>query len=80
MFAGTGWHCAVAALYVNWALCVQVLQGHTGYVNCVVELGDGRVVSGSADKSLRVWDVGTGQCVQVLRGHTDGVWYVMQLG
>ena len=31
------------------------LRGHTDTVTCVVQLADGRVVSGSSDKSLRVW-------------------------
>jgi WD40 repeat protein len=29
------------------------------------------VVSGSWDKTLRVWDVDTGDCERVLRGHRD---------
>jgi WD40 repeat protein len=36
----------------------------------VVALSDGRrVVSGSYDKTLRVWDVDTGECVRELKGH-----------
>jgi WD40 repeat protein len=36
----------------------------------VVALSDGRrVVSGSKDKTLRVWDVDTGECVRELKGH-----------
>ena len=31
------------------------LIGHTGAVYCVVQLADGRIVSGSGDKTLRVW-------------------------
>jgi WD40 repeat protein len=39
-------------------------------VNCVVALSDGRrVVSGSYDQTLRVWDVDTGECVRELKGH-----------
>ena len=37
---------------------------------CVAVLGDGRIVSGSNDKTLRVWDLSSGECVQVLEGHT----------
>ena len=32
-----------------------------------------RVVSGSDDKTLKVWDVATGECVATLRGHSDSV-------
>ena len=36
---------------------------------CVAALPDGRVVSGSGDRTLMVWDVSTGACLQTLRGH-----------
>ena len=32
-----------------------------------------RVVSGSSDKSLKVWDVATGECVATLKGHSGDV-------
>ena len=32
-----------------------------------------RVVSGSEDKTLKVWDVETGECVATLEGHSQGV-------
>ena len=32
-----------------------------------------RVVSGSDDKTLKVWDVETGKCVATLRGHSARV-------
>lgn len=34
-------------------------------------LGTTRVVSGSWDTSLRVWDVPTGHCVATLQGHHE---------
>ena len=46
-------------------------EGHTAPVNCVAVLPDGRVVSGSSDNTLRVWDTDTGQCLQTLEGHTE---------
>ena len=37
-------------------------------------LPDGqRVVSGSLDKTLKVWDVETGECVTTLKGHSGCV-------
>ncbi|CDF34217.1 WD40-repeat containing protein [Chondrus crispus] len=49
--------------------------GHTHGVHSVAMSGDGRrVVSGSADKSVRVWDVETGaQIGDALVGHTYAV-------
>ena len=66
--------------------CVHVPEGHSARVTCVCEVevdagGDGvdgggkvqRVVSGSDDNTLRVWDAGLGECVHVLEGHSDPV-------
>ena len=42
----------------------------TGIVNCIVfSPGGNRIVSGSNDKSLRVWDAKTGQQLWQLQGH-----------
>ena len=58
--------------------CVKTLNGHTHWVNSVVELPDGRIASGSDDKTVRVWDINTGQC-EVLTGHTDRVGSLLQV-
>jgi len=34
-----------------------LLEGHTNYVICAIELFDGRICSGSADRSVRIWDL-----------------------
>ena len=41
-------------------------------VNCVAVLSNGRVVSGSGDWTLKVWDVSSGECLRTLTGHTRG--------
>lgn len=45
--------------------------GHTGYVFDLVEMADGRVASGSRDKTVRVWSSGRMQAV--LRHHQSSV-------
>ena len=32
---------------------------------------DGRLVSGSADSSVKVWDLKSGECQLTLKGHSD---------
>ena len=40
---------------MNTGVCEMTLKGHSGFVRCLVQLADGRVVSGSADNTLKVW-------------------------
>ena len=39
-------------------------------VNCVAVLSNGRIVSGSDDNTLKVWDPSSGKCHGTLSGHT----------
>ena len=60
----------------------QTLVGHAGGVRCMIPLDDGRVVSGSWDKTLIVWaagDDGVLAAVQTLSGHTGSVMCVTEL-
>mmetsp|Transcript_31058 Transcript_31058/g.61221 ORF Transcript_31058/g.61221 Transcript_31058/m.61221 type:complete len:240 (-) Transcript_31058:394-1113(-) len=52
------------------------LTGHERGVNCIEyhQSGDKPyIVSGSDDKTVRVWDYQTKQCLQVLTGHAENV-------
>jgi WD40 repeat protein len=53
---------------------VAVLKGHTNTVSALTYLPEPRLLaSGSHDKTVRLWDVGTKAAVAVLEGHTGYV-------
>jgi WD40 repeat protein len=53
---------------------VAVLSGHTGLVRCVTFSSDGTLlVSGSHDKTVKLWDVQTGGVIKTFHGHTNWV-------
>ena len=45
------------------------MKGYGGSVNCVSVLPYGRIVSGSSDGTLHVWDLVSGKCTMILKGH-----------
>ncbi|KAG2494918.1 hypothetical protein HYH03_006853 [Edaphochlamys debaryana] len=51
--------------------CVQkVLRRHHKPVLCMTTTPDSKyLITGSADRTVRVWDVGSGYCTATLRGH-----------
>ena len=52
--------------------CLAVLYGHAGPVLAVAALApSGDVLSGSGDKTIKVWRGGS--CIATLTGHTDTV-------
>ena len=48
-------------------------------VTCCVVLPDKRIVSGSDDKCLYVWNPDTGECLRTLKGHAESVKCVAML-
>jgi WD40 repeat protein len=58
----------------------QVLVGHANSVNAVTVLAEShRALSGSGDKTLRLWDLATGETLRVLEGHAGPVSAVVVL-
>jgi len=51
----------------------RTLVGHSRYVMAVAVTRDGWAVSGSADGTLKVWDLVTGRLLRTLAGHEESV-------
>ena len=56
---------------------MYLLSGHANGVNSVAFSGDGsKVVSGSLDKTVKIWNVDSGKVIQTLSGEIDMNIYV----
>jgi WD40 repeat protein len=58
------------------AECLRPLEGHGWTVWSVCVLADGRAVAAHGDRTLKVWDLETGEVRATLRGHEGFVWHV----
>jgi small GTP-binding protein len=57
--------------------CLCLLEGHADSVLSVAWSSDQRLVlSGSGDKTMRLWDMETGCCLRVFEGHTGELYCV----
>ena len=54
--------------------CLKSLEEHSSVVNSVAYSPDGtKIISGSSDKTVKIWNANTGECLQTLEGHTEWV-------
>ena len=52
---------------------LKILKGHMGQVKCAMPLLDDRIVSGSSDYQIKIWDSVSGDCVATFLGHRDAI-------
>ena len=50
----------------------KILKGHTKNLISVL-VKDNLIISGSLDKTIRIWDIDSGCCLKTLEGHRDYV-------
>ena len=50
--------------------CIGILTGHEDYINAIA-IDESFVITGSADKTVRKWDLCSCDCVQVFKGHNS---------
>jgi hypothetical protein len=63
--------------FVSLSLLIRVLTSHNYRVTSVAWSEDGKLASGSYDKTVKIWSVGstgTFECESTLTGHSS--WYV----
>lgn len=53
-------------------LLINKLVGHSDTINTIVIKGN-LLFTGSKDKTIRIWDLGTQKCTKVLEGHTESI-------
>ena len=53
--------------------CVFELLGHEAPVTDILYSSEKTLISGSVDKTLRIWDCDSGSCIKVLRRHTKSI-------
>jgi WD40 repeat protein len=62
------------AMKDSWSACLQTLEGHSRAVNTVAFSPNGKqLASASHDKTVRLWDAGSGAALQTLEGHSEYV-------
>ncbi|KAK4139671.1 uncharacterized protein C8A04DRAFT_40548 [Dichotomopilus funicola] len=72
-----GWVLTKPRVDKFWSPCLQTFEGHSDWVMSVALSSDGsRIVSGSCDETVRIWDTKSGKEIQKFEGHSESVYSV----
>lgn len=56
---------------------VKILIGHSSFINCLVFSPDGEtLISGSADKNIKIWHLATGKEIRTIKDHFSFINYL----
>ena len=68
------WSGHIITLDATTGICTSTLYGHTDLVRSLAFSSDGTsLVSGSEDRTVRLWDIQTGGVVRIFHGHTHWI-------
>lgn len=49
----------------------NILQGHTGFIRFIKNISSNQIMTGSGDKTVRIWNLNTGKCETILNHNSD---------
>jgi len=52
---------------------IDTLDEHTDLIRCLIEYAPGKLISGSRDKTIKIWDIETSSCERTLLGHNHTI-------
>jgi WD40 repeat protein/serine/threonine protein kinase len=77
MEAWAGLYTKLARKTLNGSWESHILKGHRAVITALEFSPDGsRLVSASRDRTVRVWDVQSGECQRLIKGHEDAIYAV----
>lgn len=66
--------------YQKLAQNLSYLKGHTGCVWSIQILDNDKVISCSHDRTIKIWNLNSGQCINTFLGHSKDVACIQLIG
>jgi WD40 repeat protein len=67
------------AIYRSIKRNTNILKAHKKVINCLAVLSNNKLISGSEDCKIRIWDLNNYKCLQTLTGHISSVNIILPL-